>query len=134
MKLEHRKNRGKNNHALYSRSSWTGPDSACRTRKRTSSNDHVRNETGVDDEIPTPSHSVKPSSSPARKKLNSTEGATRKGKGKLKSKRRRKNVTKNCHVTDRSGSRVDVDVNLTDQAKQQSNGNSCVVSNFCPSY
>ena len=121
MKLEHRENRGKNNHALYGRSSWTGPDIASRTRKR-----------GDDDEIPTPSHSVKPSSSPARKK--SKIGVTRKGKSKLKNKRRRNISTQKCHVTDRSGSCVDVDVNYTDQAETKSNGNSCVVSNVRPSY
>ena len=67
MKLPKRENRGKNSLAIYNRQSWTGPDSACRTRKRNSSQDDVRNEIGVDDEIGTSSQSVKPSSTPGRK-------------------------------------------------------------------
>ena len=113
MKLQPRETCGKHSHAIHNRQSWTGPDSACHTRKRYSSQDDVRNEIGVDDEIGTSSQSVKPSSTPAQKKSKSTNGTNLKGGGKLKSKKRRKNKTKNYHVNDRLCSRVDVDVNLT---------------------
>ena len=129
MKLPKRDNRGKNSQAIYNRPSWNGSD---RTRKRNSPQDDVRNEIGVDDETGTSYQSVKPSSTPARKKSKSTNGTNLKGGGKLKSKKRRKNKTKNCHVNDRSCSRVDVDVNLTAQAEQQSNGKHRLVFNFRP--
>ena len=121
MQLPERDNRGKNTQAIYNRASWDGPD---HTRKRNSPHDDVRNKNGVDDEVGTSSQSVKPSSTPAQKKSKSTSTnvTTRKGKGKLKSKSRRRNRTQNCHVKDMSCSRVDVDVNLTAQASQQSNG------------
>ena len=83
MKLPERDNRGKNSQAIYNRPSWDGPD---QTRKRNSPHDDVRNKNGVDDEVGTSSQSVKPSSTPARKKSKSTSTnvTTRKRERKIK--------------------------------------------------
>ena len=126
MKLPKRENRGKNSQAIYNRPSWNGPD---RTRKRDSPQDDVRNGIGVDDELGTSSQSVRPSSTPARKKSKSTSTnvTRRRGTGKLKSRSRRRN-TQNSRVKDMSCSRVDVDVNSTALASQ--NGKCRVVFNF----
>ena len=131
MKLQKRENRGQNSKAIYNRQSWDVPN---RTRKRESPHDEVRNGI-VADEPGTSSHSVKPSSVPARKKTKSASSNVTKrgGKGKLKKgKLKRRLPTRRLPTRNRiQNSRV---VDVTSPALASQHGKCRVVFNFRPKH